>query len=65
MEKSFKFIANKMVSRSLIFPEDTIGLNYKINITGAAKTFIFKNDSIVNDSIIIDENGIIESTEEN
>ena len=64
MEKSFKFIANKMVSRSLILPDDTIGLNYKINITGAAKTYIFKNDSIVNDSIIIDENGIIESTEE-
>jgi len=64
MEKSFKFITNKMVSRSLIQPEDTIGLTYKINITGAAKTYIFKNDSIVSDSIIIDENGIIESSEE-
>jgi membrane peptidoglycan carboxypeptidase len=64
MEKSFKFIANKMVSRSLIVPEDTIGINYKVNITGAAKTYIFKNDSIVTDSMIIDENGIIESTEE-
>jgi hypothetical protein len=62
MERSFKFIANKMVSRSLILPEDTVGLTYKINITGPAKTYIFKNDSIVNDSIIIDETGIIENT---
>jgi hypothetical protein len=61
MERSFKFITNKMVARSLILPEDTIGLTYKINITGPAKTYIIKNDSIINDSIIIDETGILET----
>jgi len=59
MERSFRFITNKMVARSLILPEDTIGLTYQIKITGPAKTYIIKNDSIINDSILIDDTGIL------
>ncbi len=60
MERNFQFIANKMVSRSLILPDDTVGLNLKVNISGLAKKYIIKSDTIVNDSIYFDDNGLIE-----
>ncbi len=63
MERNFQFIVNKMVSRSLILPDDTVGLNLKVNISGLAKKYIIKNDTIVNDSIYFDDNGVIENME--
>lgn len=52
LEKSFRFIATKMVNRQFIQPEDTIGLSHLVNITGAARKFIVKNDSLLNDSLL-------------
>lgn len=61
MERNFQFITNKMLVRNLIIPDDTVGLNFKINISGIAKSYIIKSDTIVNDSIYIDDDGLIET----
>lgn len=53
LERSFRFIAGKMVGRQFIAPEDTVGLTHLVNITGAARKLIVKNDSLVNDSLLI------------
>jgi hypothetical protein len=52
LERSFRFIATKMINRQFIQPEDTIGLTHLVNITGAARKFIVKNDSLLNDSLL-------------
>lgn len=52
LEKTYRFLANKMLSRELILPEDTLGLTHQVSITGPAKLKIIKNDSLSNDSIL-------------
>jgi len=50
--RSFRFIANKMISREMILPQDTTGLTHLVQITGNARKFIVKNDSLLNDSLV-------------
>ncbi len=52
LEKTYRFLANKMLSRELILPDDTLGLTHQVSITGPAKLKIIKNDSLSNDSIL-------------
>jgi hypothetical protein len=52
LEKTYRFLANKMLNRELILPEDTLGLTHQVSITGPAKLKIIKNDSLSNDSIL-------------
>jgi Transglycosylase len=62
--KQFKFLSDIMVRRNLITPIDTIGFSSKkLLISGAAKKLIVKTDSLVNDSILIDENGLLREVE--
>lgn len=51
IEKSYKFLTNLMIARQVITPDDTLGLTPHVNITGIAKKYIYKNDSIVVDTI--------------
>lgn len=58
--KHFNSLAGLMIRRNVLTPEDTVGLTHKISISGPAKGFIkITADTLVNDSIIIDENGLI------
>jgi hypothetical protein len=52
-----------MISRSLIVPEDTLGLTHLINITGPARKYIIKSDTLVNDTIVERELQLIENHE--
>jgi membrane peptidoglycan carboxypeptidase len=63
LERTFRFLSNKMIGRGLIMPEDTIGLTHQINITGVAKQFIIKSDTLVNDTIVERELLLIENHE--
>ncbi len=63
LERTYRFLSNKMIGRGLIMPEDTIGLTHQINITGAAKQFIIKSDTLVNDTIVERELLLIENHE--
>ncbi|MFN4083931.1 MAG: biosynthetic peptidoglycan transglycosylase [Bacteroidia bacterium] len=56
LEKSFRFIATKMINRQFIEPSDTIGLSHLVNVTGPARKLIIKNDSLLlTDSIILNQ----------
>lgn len=56
LEKSFRFIATKMINRQFIMPDDTINLSHHVNITGQARKFIIRNDSLLlTDSILINQ----------
>lgn len=57
--RQYHFLSDLMLRRNVLLPEDTIGLDHRIIITGPAKKFIIKSDTLINDSIIIDENGLI------
>ena len=58
--RHFNSLAGLMIRRNVLTPEDTVGLTHKITISGPAKGFIkITTDTLVNDSIIIDENGLI------
>ncbi|MDP3928735.1 MAG: biosynthetic peptidoglycan transglycosylase [Bacteroidota bacterium] len=59
--RTFGFLSNKMLHRSLIVPEDTIGLTHLINIVGPARKFIIKNDSLANDSLLERELELIQN----
>jgi hypothetical protein len=59
--RTFWFLSNKMLHRSLIVPEDTIGLTHLINIVGPARKFIIKNDSLANDSLLERELELIQN----
>jgi hypothetical protein len=61
--RQYHFLTDIMIRRNVLLPEDTIGLNHRFSITGPAKKFIIKSDTLVNDSIIIDENGLIRDEE--
>lgn len=53
--RTFGYLTNKMLHRNLIVPEDTIGFTHQIKITGPARMFIMKNDSLANDSLLENE----------
>lgn len=57
--RQYHFLSELMVRRNLLLPEDTIGLNHRISITGPAKSLIIKSDTLINDSVIFDENGLM------
>lgn len=58
--RHFKSLAGLMIRRNVLLPEDTIGLTHKITITGPAKSFIkITADTVVTDSILFDENGLL------
>ncbi len=61
--RQYHFLTDIMIRRNVLLPEDTIGLNHRFSITGPAKKFIVKSDTLINDSIIIDENGLIRDEE--
>lgn len=63
LEKTYRYLSTKMIVRGLIIPEDTIGLTHQINITGAAKKYIMKSDTLVNDTLIERELQLIENHE--
>jgi membrane peptidoglycan carboxypeptidase len=63
LEKTYRFLSNKMISRGLIIAEDTLGLTHQIAITGAAKKYIIKSDTLVNDTLIERELQLIENHE--
>ncbi|MEI6508342.1 MAG: biosynthetic peptidoglycan transglycosylase [Bacteroidota bacterium] len=52
VEKQYHFLSDLMIRRNLLLPEDTMGLNQKLLINGAAKKLIIKNDSNVTDTIL-------------
>jgi membrane carboxypeptidase/penicillin-binding protein PbpC len=54
LERSYRYLANKMISRQLILPEDTIGLTHLVPIVGPAKKLIVISDTLamVNDTIL-------------
>ncbi|MCK6611451.1 MAG: transglycosylase domain-containing protein [Bacteroidia bacterium] len=52
LEKTYRYLANKMIFRQLITEQDTIGLTHRISITGPALMQIVKNDSLRNDSLM-------------
>lgn len=53
--RTFGYLTNKMLHRNLLLPEDTIGFTHQIKITGPARMFIMKNDSLANDSLLENE----------
>lgn len=57
--RQYHFLSDLMIRRNVLYPEDTLGLNHRIPITGPAKNLIIKSDTLVNDSVILDENGMI------
>jgi hypothetical protein len=63
LERTYRYLSNKMISRSLIVPEDTLGLTHLINITGPARKYIIKSDTLVNDTIVERELQLIENHE--
>lgn len=58
--RHFTSLGGLMIRRNVLTPEDTIGLTHHINISGLAKKYIkIAPDSIEEDSINIDENGVL------
>jgi hypothetical protein len=56
--RQFTFLTNLMLRREVLIPEDTLARSTPIIITGPAKGFIkITADTLVTDSIFIDENG--------
>ncbi len=63
--RHFHSLAGLMIRRNVLSTEDTIGLNHRFPIIGPAKSFIkITADTLPNDTIIIDENGLILSGDE-
>lgn len=54
LEKSYHYLANKMLFRQWILPTDTIGLTHQVQLTGPALLKVKKveADSLVSDSIL-------------
>ena len=58
--RHFQSLAGLMIRRNVLMQEDTMGLTHHISITGPAKGFIkVTADTLQNDSILFDENGIL------
>lgn len=64
LERTYRYLANKMVSRQVILPEDTIGLTHLINLSGPARKLIIKSDTLVNDTLVERELELIQNPEE-
>jgi hypothetical protein len=47
-------VANKMINRGVLPPEDTLGLTHLIKINGSALKYIIISDTLANDSLIED-----------
>ncbi|MBC7381643.1 MAG: transglycosylase domain-containing protein [Bacteroidia bacterium] len=60
LERTYRFLSNLMIARNVILAEDTLGLTHEIQIKGAARKFIIKNDSLVNDTLIDKEFELIQ-----
>jgi hypothetical protein len=57
-DRQFTFLTNLMLRRELLMPEDTLTRSTPISITGPAKGFIkISADTLLTDSILIDEDG--------
>lgn len=52
LERTYRYLANKMIVRELIVPEDTLGMTHLIGLTGPAKLLVIRNDSLVNDALL-------------
>lgn len=52
LERTYRYLANKMIIRELILPDDTMGLTHQINITGPARKLIYKADTLATDSLL-------------
>jgi hypothetical protein len=55
LERTFRFLGGLMVRRNLLTADDTLGLTHLVNIVGAARKFIIRNDSTLNDTILENE----------
>jgi hypothetical protein len=64
LERTYRYLANKMLVRELLLPEDTLGLNYQVLVTGPAKKYILKSDSLVNDTLLEKELLLIQKPED-
>lgn len=63
--RHFQSLAGLMIRRDVLMQEDTIGLTHHITISGPAKNFIkITADTVVNDTFMIDENGLMINDEE-
>lgn len=63
--RHFQSLAGLMIRRDVLMQEDTMGLTHHITISGPAKNFIkITADTLVNDTFILDENGLMINDEE-
>lgn len=63
--RHFQSLAGLMIRRNVLMQEDTMGLTHHITISGPAKNFIrITADTLVNDTFILDENGLMINEEE-
>lgn len=63
--RHFQSLAGLMIRRDVLMQEDTIGLTHHITISGPAKNFIkITADTLVNDTFILDENGLMINDDE-
>ncbi|MBP9186633.1 MAG: transglycosylase domain-containing protein [Bacteroidia bacterium] len=63
--RHFQTLAGLMIRRNVLMQEDTMGLTHHISITGPAKGFIkITADTLQNDSILFDENGVLIESDE-
>jgi len=61
--RQYKFLTGLMVRRNFITPEDTVGFNYQIPISGRAKSMIKIAPDTTLQELQFDENGILKTTE--
>lgn len=63
--RHFQSLAGLMIRRNVLMQEDTMGLTHHIAISGPAKGFIkISADTLINDTLLIDENGLMLGDEE-
>lgn len=63
--RHFQSLAGLMIRRNVLMQEDTMGLTHHIAISGPAKGFIkISADTLINDTLLIDENGLMIGDEE-
>lgn len=63
--RHFQSLAGLMIRRNVLMQEDTLGLTHHITISGPARNFIrVTADTLANDSILLDENGLLINEDE-
>jgi hypothetical protein len=63
--RHFHSLAGLMIRRDVLMQEDTMGLTHHISISGPAKGFIkITADTLVNDTFLLDENGLMINEDE-